>query len=171
MIALAVLGVIIGVAAPNYSSLMARITVAAETKRMIGILKQARSEAKTRGATVTVSRESNVDWASRILVYESTITVGNAAYVEPSPTDTAGDDLISEHDAASDSVSIRDDAGSDSEFISFSMQGWLSTGELRDIVLAICSPVLPEGDGMYIEVNRVGRIRERSIGSDARGCL
>lgn len=171
MIVVAILGVLIGVVAPNYSVLVARVQVATETKRLISILKQARSEAKFRGATVTVSRGANDDWTRELLVYESTTSAGNIQYQAPLPTATTGDDLISEHAASSAAVTIRDDAVVDGEYISFSMQGWLSSGEQRNVVFAICSPALSTRDGVYIEVNRVGKIRERAIGNDVRGCL
>jgi prepilin-type N-terminal cleavage/methylation domain-containing protein len=171
MIVLAVLGILVGVVAPNFTSLMARFTVASETKRMISILKQARNEARARGATVTISRNTADDWGGRVLVYETTTIAGNAAYSVPAAMAAAIDDLISEYPATSATVSIGDDATANGQFISFSRQGWLSTSELSEITLSVCSPSLPDEDGMYIEINRVGKIREQMIGSDTRGCL
>ena len=82
-----------------------------------------------------------------------------------------GDDLIKRHPRISRKVSSRDDAIDDGEFISFNLRGWLSDGETRAILIAVCSPVLDVSDGNYIEINRVGKIRERKIGNDTRGCL
>lgn len=171
LIVLVILGILGGIAAPNYSVTVARISVAAETKRMIGILKQARNEARARGATVTVRRDSGTDWGGQILVYESTDIAGNTDYAAPAASATVGDDLVSRHSASRGSVSVRDNASGNGEFISFSLQGWLSTSETSEILIAVCSPVLPAADGMYIEVNRVGKIRERTIGTDPGGCL
>ncbi|MEM7258656.1 MAG: GspH/FimT family pseudopilin, partial [Pseudomonadota bacterium] len=163
--------ILISLVGPNYSPMMARMTVTAETKRMIGILKQARSEARARGATVTVRRDAGSDWSSEVLVYESTVVAGNADYTPAGAAATVGDDLIGEHAATQRTVTINDDATANGQFISFSLQGWLSTSETREILIAVCSPALPDAQGMYIEVNRVGKIRERSIDGDARGCL
>ena len=169
MIVLAILGVLVGVAAPNFSVLMAERSVASETKRMIAALKLARSESRARGATVTVSRPAGSDWSDGLQVFESMATAGNVAYV-PS-TGVVGDDLIKSHPRTSRKITSRDDATNDGEFISFNMRGWLSSGDAREILIAVCSSVLDVSDGKYIEINRVGKIRERSIGTDARGCL
>ena len=75
MIVLAILGILIGLVAPNYSTVMGKVYVAAESRRIISILKQARNEARARGATVTVRRNAG-DWASDIIVYESTQVAG-----------------------------------------------------------------------------------------------
>lgn len=168
---LAILGILISLVGPNYTPLMAKMTVTAETKRVISILKQARSEARARGATVTVRRDAGSDWTGEVLVFESTVVAGNADYTPAGAAATVGDDLIGEHAASGSNVTIRDDATANGQYISFSLQGWLSTSETSEILIAVCSPALPDAEGVYVEVNRVGKIRERTIGGDARGCL
>lgn len=169
MIVLAILGILLGLVVPNYSTIVAERSVTSETKRIISALKLARSESRARGATVTVSRPSGGEWTDELEIYESTTAAGNVAYV--APTGVVGDDLIKRHPRISRKVSSRDDATNDGEFISFNLRGWLSDGETRAILIAVCSPVLDVSDGNYIEINRVGKIRERKIGNDTGGCL
>lgn len=168
MIVVAIVGILAGLVAPNYSTIIAERNVAAETKRMIGLLKLARSEARARGATVTLSRSAAADWSGVVTVYESTVLAGNAAYTAGNAL--AGDDLIKNESATSRGVTVRDDAVTDGQFISFNLRGWLSSGETSEVLIAVCSPVT--GTGNYIEINRVGKIRERPIvASDSGGCL
>ena len=169
MIVLAILGILVGLVVPNYSGLVAERSVAAETRRMIDILKLARSEARARGATVTASRDSDGDWTQTVQVYESTTAAGNVAYAPATGATT--DDLIKSISATVRKVSSRDDATADGNFISFNMRGWLSSSENREILIAICSSALDVSRGKYIAINRVGKIRERPISDDARGCL
>lgn len=172
LIVIAIVGVLVGLVAPNYTSLVGKFSVTTETRRTIGMLKKARNEARARGATVTVRREANADWSGPIIIYESTNAAGNTDYAEPAAGDVVGDDFISDYQASTRSVSVRDnDTTTGARFISFSMQGWLASSELNTIRIAICSPVLNATDGMYVEVNRVGKIRERPIlATDSGGC-
>ena len=169
MIVLAILGILLGIVAPNFSEIVAERSVAAETKRIISALKLARSESRARGATVTVSRPPNRDWSDDLEIYESTTSAGNVAYVPA--TGVVGDDLIKRHPSTARKITSRDDATANGEFISFNMRGWLSSGETQEILIAVCSSVLDVSEGKHIEINRVGKIRERSIGNDSRGCL
>ena len=86
-------------------------------------------------------------------------------------TATVGDDLIKQLPGSGRSVTINDNAQSDGRYISFNLRGWLSSSENRDILLAICAPGIDVSEGMYVEINRVGKIRERKIGTDTQGCL
>ncbi len=171
MIVIAIVGILVGLVAPNYSPLIAKFTVTAETRRTIGMLKLARSEARARGATVTLRRDTGSDWSGPVIIYESTVTAGNADFTAVSAAATVGDDLIKEHPASTRSVTIKDDAVSLGQYISFDLKGWLSSSETNKILLAICAPGIDESEGMYIEINRVGKIRERKIGSATGGCL
>ena len=166
MIVIAIVGILVGLVAPNYKPLIAKMTVAAEARRTISMLKQARSEARARGAT-----DTNNDWSGPVIIYESTNAAGNADYTAVAAAATVGDDLIKEYPASSRSVTIRDDAVNLGQYISFDLQGWLSSSESRRILLAVCAPGVDTGEGMYIEINRVGKIRERKIGTATGGCL
>lgn len=172
MIVLAILGILVGFVVPNYGPIVAERAVSAETRRLINILQLARSEARARGATVTASRSNATDWTGAVDVYESTIAAGNTAYVTPGgTTGLLADDLIKRLPGAVRKLTSRDDATSNGEFISFNMRGWLSSTETQEILIAVCSTGLEDSRGKYIEINRVGKIRERPIGNDSRGCL
>lgn len=172
MIVLAIVGVLVGLVAPNYSPFIAKVTVATETRRTISMLKLARSEARARGATVTVRRDSNNDWSGPVIIYESTDVAGNTDFdTSVAATATVGDDLIKQLPESGRTVTIKDDAQSDGQYISFNLRGWLSSSENNDITLAICAPGIDASEGMYVEINRVGKIRERKIGTDTQGCL
>ena len=172
MIVIAIVGILVGLVAPNYSPFIAKVTVATEARRTIGMLKLARSEARARGATVTLRRDTNNDWSGPVIIYESTDVAGNTDFDSSvAATAAIGDDLIKQFPATGRSVTIKDDAQSDGQYISFNLQGWLSSSETSNILLAICSPGIDTSEGMYVEINRVGKIRERKIGSDTQGCL
>lgn len=169
LIVIAIIGILAGLVVPNYNTVLAQRNVAAETLRTIGLLKLARSEARARGATVTFSRNPADDWSGPVSVFESTVVAGNAAFVPGGGA--VADDLIINQPGTRRGITIRDDANNDGEFISFNLRGWLSSGENRAILLAVCSPALGSEQGRYIEINRVGKIRERPIATDNRGCL
>lgn len=169
MIVLAILGILVSLVAPNYGTMIAERAVSAETRRLINILQLARSEARARGATVTASRSDTTDWTGSVDIYESTSAAGNEAYV--ASTGPIADDLIKRLPRTARKVTSKDDASDDGEFISFNMRGWLSSTETQKILIAVCSPGLDDSQGKYIEINRVGKIRERPIDNDSRGCL
>lgn len=169
MIVLAILGILMGFVVPNYGMMMAKRSLTAETMRVIGVLKLARSEARARGATVTASRPSSGDWSDQIMLYESTVLAGNSPYV--AGTGPNRDDLIKNISTTNRNVTVRDNISSNGEFISFNLRGWLSSGETQAILIAVCVPSLEVAEGKYIEINRVGKIRERPIGTATGGCL
>lgn len=161
MIVISILGVIAGIAGPNFSTFIAERSVAAETRRVIGVLKLARSEARARGATVTVSRPTSGDWSDQLNIYMDATSANH-------PFDVSVDDLVKEQSTSNRSIQAVDDQNGNDEWISFNMRGWLA--ENGPVLIAVCSPSLATSSGMYIEINRVGRIRESSIGTDNRGC-
>ena len=78
------------------------------------------------------------------------------------------DDLVQRSTAVNRTVNAVDDQGAGDQWISCNVKGWLA--EAQPVLIAICSPKLDDSDGMYIAINRVGKIRERQIGTDSRGC-
>jgi len=122
LIVVVILGVLSGLAGPGFSVMLAERSIAAETRRVIGTLKLARSE----------------------------------------------DDLVRREETGSRSVNAVDNQGAGDQWISFNMRGWLA--EPNPVLIAVCSDALEDAAGMYIEINRVGKIRERRIGPDGRGC-
>ena len=160
VVVIAIVGVLVGVAGPNFSALIAERSVAAETRRLISALKLARSEARARGSVVTLSRDAGEDWSGSIDIYVDTTSDNNPL--------NGSDDLVQRSTAANRTVSAIDDQGASDQWISFNVKGWLA--EAQPLLIAVCSPKLDESDGMYIAINRVGKIRERQIGTDSRGC-
>ena len=160
VIVIAIVGILAGVAGPNFSVFMADRSVAAETRRVISALKLARSEARARGAVVTLSRDSSQDWSGPIDVYVDMTAANNPL--------NGNDDLVKQSTSPNRSVTAIDDQDASDQWISFNMKGWLA--ETNPVLIAVCSPALPASEGMYIAINRVGKIRERQIGNDSRGC-
>ncbi len=164
LIIVVILGVLGGLAAPNFGSFISARSVEAETRRVISALKLARSEARARGATVTLARTA-AGWQGPITIYEDT-TGPNGPFAAP-------DELVKMATETGRNVVVLDDQATSSSvpsdvWISFNMKGWLA--ETSAITIALCAPGLPDSEGMYIAVNRVGKIRERPIGTDSRGC-
>lgn len=160
MIVIAIIGILAGAAGPNFSSYLAEKSVSAETRRIIGALKLARSEARARGATVTLARPGGEDWTGPIDIYVD-VTAANH------PMDGT-DDLVRQEDSTGRTLNVADNQNNGDVWISFNMRGWLA--ETSPVLIALCSTALDAARGMYIEINRVGKIRERRIGTDARGC-
>ncbi len=166
MIVLAIVGILVGLAAPDFGKFIAERSLGAETRRVIGVLKLARSEARARGATVTLSR-GNDGWKDSIDVYE------DANYSRLPGADNAfaaaqGDDQIRRESSANRSILVKDNQSAADRWIAFNLRGWLN--ENNPVWIALCAPGLEVADGIYIEINRVGKIRERKIGNDTRGC-
>lgn len=161
IIVVAIIGILAGLASPSFSAFMAERSVASETRRVIGALKLARSEARARGATVTLSRPAGTDWTGDIDIY---VDVTGANH----PLNNPNDDLVRQEESSGRSISAVDDQAAADQWISFNLKGWLA--EPAPVLIALCSPALPAANGMYVAVNRVGKIRERRIGSDPRGC-
>jgi len=110
---------------------------------------------------VTLSPASAAGWSGRLQVYED-VTGPNNAF-------NGGDDLIREEMSSGRSVTVADDQPAADSWISFNPQGWLN--ENASVWISICSADLPATSGNYIEINRVGKIREWRINNDVRGCL
>lgn len=161
LIVVVILGVLSGLAGPGFSVMLAERSIAAETRRVIGTLKLARSEARARGAIVTLSRSASQDWSGPIDIYVD-------ATAPNQQLDTGTDDLVRREETGSRSVNAVDNQGAGDQWISFNMRGWLA--EPNPVLIAVCSDALEDAAGMYIEINRVGKIRERRIGPDGRGC-
>lgn len=164
MIVLAIFGIMIGVAAPDFGKFIAERRLSTETRRVIGALTVARSEARARGATVTVSRGDD-GWNDTLEIYEdvtySSLPGANNEFVP------AQDDRIKRVSGVSRSIATDDNQGAADMWVAFNLRGWLN--ESSPVVIALCAPGLPVVDGIYIEINRVGKIRERKIDSDDVG--
>ena len=147
LIVVAIVGILASYAVPQYGAMMKRQSVTAEARRITSLLKLARSEARARGAFITLSRPTGSDWAGRVDVYED-VSNGNSAY------DDKSDELIRR--ATSSGRTVSADASVD-ELITFNPRGWA----FESVTIAVCASLTDSSAGRLIEVNRVGKIRER----------
>ena len=156
MIVLAIVGIIAGLAGPQYGSLMKRKALLAESLRITSLLKLARSEARARGSYVVLSRSNGSDWARQIKLYESVGASGDREFDA-----SANDELI--RDATGSGRVISADASLDDRFITFTPRGWSK----EPFAIAICTSATDSENGRIIRVNRVGKIKEESLGAEA----
>lgn len=159
MIVLVIVGILAGLAGPQYGALMKRQGLLSESRRITSLLKLARSEARSRGAFVTVSRAASDDWSGTIQVYEN-IDDGDDAY-EVSATAGEGDDLI--RNATSSGRNVSADADVDSNFLTFNPRGWAKV----PFAIAVCASTTDSTAGRFIQVNRVGKISEGPINNES----
>jgi len=161
LIALAILGLLLGVGAPQFSSFIQARSVQAEAKRLTSILRLARSEARARGATVTLHRQGS-NWTSPILGFQDADLGGNTDF------NSAADDLFREEPGGRSTLMVNASALAD-EWISFSDRGWLR--ETGGITIAVCPPSGNAAQGYHVTANRAGNIRMRPIPpGDPVGC-
>ncbi len=147
MIVLAIVGILAGLAGPQFGALMKKQSLLSESRRITSLLKLARSEARARGTSVTLSR-STTDWSGDIQVYDSaTANTGLAA----------GDEIIRNATASGRTFSAR--ASVSSAYLSFNPRGWANV----PFTIAICSSTTDSVAGRLIDVNRVGKIKEGPI--------
>ena len=156
LVVVAIVGILANYAVPQYGALVKRQSVTAEARRITSLLKLARSEARARGAFITLSRPDGADWAGNIDIYED-VSNGNSAY------DSSEDDLIRQ--ATSSGRTVSADASVD-ELITFNPRGWA----FESLTIAICASISDSNAGRLIEVNRVGKIRERSFDEAVDSC-
>lgn len=159
MVVIAIIGILFGLAAPNFSSFIEDRAIASEVRRVSGLLKLARNEARTRAATVTMAK-SGTHWAGDVQLYQDATGGGN------SPYDASEDELFRE-DEGTDRVRVNASSEGD-DWISFTSRGWLN--ESADITLSVCDRNGNAENGHYIKVNRVGKVSTKRINGDGPGC-
>ena len=146
LIVVAIVGILANYAVPQYGALMKRQSVTAEARRITSLLKLARSEARARAAFVTLSRPAGADWSGTITVFEE---------------DSSGNSVEDVRRATSSGRTVSA-KGSLDELISFNPRGWVR----QPVTIAVCASLSDSSAGRIIEVNRVGKIRERSFDFD-----
>lgn len=158
MIVLVIVGILAGLAGPQYGALMKKQTLLSESRRITSLLKLARSEARSRGAFVTVSRIASNDWSGTIQVYEN-MDNGDDAYddINTAGDDSLVDDLIRRVSSSGRIVSAS--ASVDSNFLTFTPRGWAKVA----FDIAVCASATDSTAGRFITVNRVGKITEGPI--------
>ena len=160
MIVLVIVGIIAGLAGPQYGSLMKRKALLSESIRITSLLKLARSEARARGSYVVLSRIDGDDWSGEIEVYES-LGVGGVGGGNKAFDAGTNDELIRQ--ATESGRVLSADASLGDRFITFTPRGWVR----EPFKIAICTSSADSESGRFIEVNRVGKINEGPIGAEA----
>ena len=138
MIVIVIVGIIAGLAVPQYGSLISRKALLSESYRITSLLKLARSESRARGTLVTVAR-LDTGWGGQLAVTEVVAT---------------GDDEEIKISAGRGNLSV--DASFDEETITFNPRGWVQAA----FTIGICSSATDNTNGRLISVNRVGKITE-----------
>ncbi len=141
MIVLAIIGILAGLAGPQYRDYMKRQSLLSESRRITSLLKLARNEARSRGTFVSVAG-SGSDWSGDISITEPRETIRTAT--------SSGRILVA--------------TGSISDMLfTFNPRGWPQ----NQFTIAICSSLTDSTDGRLINVNRAGNITEGPIGNAA----
>jgi len=149
LMVLVIVGILAGLAAPQFGGFMKQQALLAESKRITSLLKLARSEARARSAPVTLSRTAGSGWGN-------TIRLG-----EPATPLRTQEELIRTSESSGRVLAV--DASFNGNTITFSPRGWVQSA----FTIAICTSSTDSTNGRLIQVNRVGKINERSIGNES----
>ena len=153
LVVLAIFSIIASMAAPSFSTMIERNRLAAESNRLLGSFRLARSEAIKRGELVTIAGEGG-DWQSGFQIYANSDT--NISF------DADADQLIRREEFSGEGIAI----SSSEALISFSTNGSLSNA--NSVVLYLCRSFNARR-AMEITINRIGRA-ESSETSDISQC-
>ncbi len=133
LITLAVVGILVAIAAPNYSELIKNRRVEGSTKDILHLLQYARSTAVNGKANVTVCSyvivgnslkcESSTNWNNQIMAFIDRDEVANNI-CNDCLAEGASDTLLRQHSASSDSLKITTNGFT---LISFKATGNLTT--------------------------------------------
>lgn len=152
LIVVVIVGLLASAAVPQFGDLIKRQSLLAESRRVITLIKSARSESRARGAVVTMHRLGG-DWSSAVQVYENFDGVG--VFV------AGQDDLIK--NATSSGRTLLVDESTNSQFVTFNQRGWVNA----PVTFAICNSANDPAAGRQIVINRVGKISEGPIGNNS----
>lgn len=144
MIVVVIIGVIAGFAVPQYGSLMSKKSLLSESRRLTSVLKLARSEARARGALITITRPDTTDWGGTLTVSEG-----------------VGTDL-EEIEITEGRGNLSVDASFNTSTIVFNPRGWVQSS----FTIGICTSATNQTAGRLISVNRVGKITEKALEDD-----
>jgi type IV fimbrial biogenesis protein FimT len=171
MITLAVLAILLSLAAPSFTQMIASNRISSETNEFIAALNLARSEAVRRGQPVAVRAVSGgAEFAGGWQI----ITDANADGAAASPVADTDGTVIRESAALGTNLSVRRgtnsttapaDTGSDNMFVVFNARGARTVS--GPTFFRICSTALTSLPGRIIQVTGVGRV---SVVSTAVAC-
>lgn len=143
MIVVVIVGVLAGLATPQYGAFIERTSILSESRRITSLLKLARSEARSRGTPVVVTGPADANWAGEIKLKE-----------------VAGGDEVKISEGRGTVVV---DTSFDTNSITFNPRGWLSN---EPLTIGICATATDNTHGRKISVNRVGKITEGPLQND-----
>lgn len=150
LVVIAVLGFLLGVGVPSFTSFIRDNRIDATANRVISNLNYARSEATSRSAVITLERKGGTAnaWSTGWEIYTDADAGGNSTRV-------GGDLLLRDIDATSEGIDIISDAAGE-PWISYRANGMLNEGG-NPVVIAICDD-RGAADGLDITINLAGRV-------------
>jgi type IV fimbrial biogenesis protein FimT len=175
MVTLTVLGILLSLAAPSFTTLVANNRIATETNELIGALSLARAEAIRRAQPVTVRSSDSNDYAKGWSVFPDADASGSAA----SATDATDGLPLRVTAAFSGSTSIARvtrsaapapftysaTSASDRMYVTFTSRGAINT--TASAFFRVCDPRQPSIKGRIVQINAVGKV---SLDSSSAAC-
>lgn len=170
MVSLAVLAIIVGLAAPSFTRMVASNRISSMTNEFNGTLKLARSEAIRRGHAVSLRSLSSSEPGNYAIagwqvftdrdpdgVPANPVTEGDGTVIRSTqstgrPTEIVRVDRAAGEPGASYSIS----SSADRSFVSFTSRGALLTGS--DAYFRICDSANREIEGRVVRVSAVGNV-------------
>ncbi len=145
MIVVVIVGILAGLAAPQYGAFIDRTSLLSESRRITSLLKVARSEARSRGTLVVITGPADGNWAGELIVKES-----------------AGDEEVKISEGRG---RVAVDTSFDTNSVTFNSRGWVDSS--GPFTIGICTSATNNTHGRLISVNRVGKITEGPLEDEA----
>ena len=175
MVTLTVLGVLLSLAAPSFTAIVASNRIATETNELIGTLNLARAEAIRRAQPVTVRSSNSNDYAKGWSVFPDADADGSAA----SATDAADGLPLRVTNAFTGTTSIvrvtrsaapapftySTTSASDRMYVTFTSRGAINT--TASAFFRVCDPRQSSMKGRIVQVNAVGKV---TLDSSSAAC-
>ncbi|MDX1695193.1 MAG: GspH/FimT family pseudopilin [Ketobacteraceae bacterium] len=153
LIVLVIFGMVTAMAAPSFSSMVERNSLAAESNRLIGNFRLARSEAVKRGELVTVAGVGT-HWQQGFQIYANSDT--NPGF------DSTNDQIIRKESGLGEGIALAGNANN----ISFASNGTLDGA--NSVTLYLCR-IADARRAIEITINRIGRAESNEV-KDTANC-
>jgi type IV fimbrial biogenesis protein FimT len=176
MVTISVLGVLLAIAAPSFTRLIAANKMATQTNEFVGAMNLARSEAVRRGVAVSVrSNASTLNFASGWKVFTDALLAGT-----PATPATANDGtIVRENSIGTGSIYVKrvtrsgsagsytyaDSTASDNMYLTFNGRG--ANNASAAAFFKICDTNNTSVKGRVVQVSVVGKI---SLDSTSESC-
>jgi len=166
MVTLTVLGILLSLAAPSFTALVANNRIATETNELIGALNLARAEAIRRAQPVTVRSSNSNDYAKGWSVFPDADADGSAASatdetdglplrVTSAFTGTTSIARVT-RSAAPAPFTYSTTSASDRMYVTFTPRGAINT--TVSAFFRVCDPRQSSMKGRIVQVNAVGKV-------------